>query len=773
MAKRKRKPSRARTFTPRFSDRQAYLLLGVISVVVRLPFLRNFDMVTHDGTAYVGQAKALLAGSVGGGSFPIGYPFFVALVALVVPDAVRAAQVVSFLASLGSLFVLYRLGKSLLGSKPALGAALALALIPVFIRHSLLSLSESIYLFWVLLGLLLFGRGAALGWGASFGMATITRPEALAVFVPLLLTRWRRMRQLFAATAIFLALYAVNAAYISASLGRIVVLPKSQLIGASVEGWRSQEAWIDREGKAGVEEALKEDKGTVAAIVNYGRRLPREIVFLGRHASPFVLLFAILGLVRKWRFIAAALVPFIAYPAVTFRSEARFVLPYIPILILFAIAGVGSISGSARRRAGYVLLGLSVAAGLILNRDELTRPVSGEFKYARDAGLEFRSRIEPGDRIADRKPFFAFYAGGEYAQIPVATYEETIDHLTNRGIRFLSLHRETIHALRPALRPLLYDRLAINGELRWRQVGLVASNWLIYERTGVLDPLRTQRLQPADRNLRMAPSWSPDGRFIVFRVMDPSGQGGIHVISEDGGRSQTVVSERVIKDPIAWSSDSNRIAFANDSKGNLDIYVYNMFTGTISQVTNHTASDQSPTWSRDGREIVFGSDRSGQREIWSKNLENGELRQLTTDGNNIFPSLSPSGRWLAWVNEREGVRIRDRSSNVIIRVPAPKRVNFAPAWSPREEFIAVEAEDWEGSKICLLTADGQQALLLTKTNEGEGMPTWSPDGLRIAIVSNRGEGLELTVLSGLNAYLSRLQNPIEITTLEPLETSDR
>jgi hypothetical protein len=54
--------------------------------------------------------------------------------------------------------------------------------------------------------------------------------------------------------------------------------------------------------------------------------------------------------------------------------------------------------------------------------------------------------------VADRKPFFALYAGGHFAKIPAAPYDDTIRNLAEQNVGFLALHGPTIDALRPALR---------------------------------------------------------------------------------------------------------------------------------------------------------------------------------------------------------------------------------------------------------------------------------------------------------------------------------
>ena len=177
-AKAKKKPRRF----PVLQDRFVYLALILASVLIRLPFLRAFDLVAYDGTYYINQARAFWGAAHTAGAFPVGYPALIALLLPLVPDSVRAAQVVSFAASLGSVCLLYALGKKVASRAPAFLAGLLLALTPLFVRFSMMTMSESLCIFWTLLGMFFFASRKDRSFGLSMGMAAITRPEVLGVF---------------------------------------------------------------------------------------------------------------------------------------------------------------------------------------------------------------------------------------------------------------------------------------------------------------------------------------------------------------------------------------------------------------------------------------------------------------------------------------------------------------------------------------------------------------------------------------------------------------
>src|SRR5690606_39669199 len=60
---------------------------------------------------------------------------------------------------------------------------------------------------------------------------------------------------------------------------------------------------------------------------------------------------------------------------------------------------------------------------------------------------------------------------------------------------------------------------------------------------------------------------------------------------------------------IAWSPDGETVAFSGLQNGYSDIYLYNLTTKALTQLTDDGYSDYQPAFSRDGKRIVFSTDR--------------------------------------------------------------------------------------------------------------------------------------------------------------------
>lgn len=125
-------------------------------------------------------------------------------------------------------------------------------------------------------------------------------------------------------------------------------------------------------------------------------------------------------------------------------------------------------------------------------------------------------------------------------------------------------------------------------------------------------------------------SWSPDSRRLVF-VTYERGDNRLAIIDVE---SRSVV-ERIevpgvpaLSNP-AWSPDGKTIAFSGQSGGVTDIYTYDLETRKVRQLMSDKFADLQPAWSPDGRMIAFASDRSATSDL--DQLRFGDLRIFTVN----------------------------------------------------------------------------------------------------------------------------------------------
>lgn len=159
--------------------------------------------------------------------------------------------------------------------------------------------------------------------------------------------------------------------------------------------------------------------------------------------------------------------------------------------------------------------------------------------------------------------------------------------------------------------------------------------------------------------LLRTPSLNKDGSKIAF-----SFQGDIWTVPSSGGNATRLTIHEAYESNPKWSPNDDEIAFSADRFGNNDIYIIPSNGGVSKRLTFHSASDNISQWAKENN-ILFSTVREfvqleREPEIFSISAKGGtEKRVIDILGS--FPSISPNGRFIAFVRKSNSVFREDYS----------------------------------------------------------------------------------------------------------------
>jgi TolB protein len=158
------------------------------------------------------------------------------------------------------------------------------------------------------------------------------------------------------------------------------------------------------------------------------------------------------------------------------------------------------------------------------------------------------------------------------------------------------------------------------------------------------------------------PAWCPHGDTILVgvggffqRAQFKAGQ--LMALRADGTGLTTLTRDSVSIGMPSWSPDGRQVVYRVASGTTRQLYILDVATGERRKLETGSNFDSFPTWSPRGDWIAFTSKRDGDYEIYRIRPNGTELERLTrTPGNDAHPSFSPDGEWIAFATARQGFK---------------------------------------------------------------------------------------------------------------------
>jgi len=270
-----------------------------------------------------------------------------------------------------------------------------------------------------------------------------------------------------------------------------------------------------------------------------------------------------------------------------------------------------------------------------------------------------------------------------------------------------------------------------------------------------------------------APALSPDGRWIVFSVTEPSYTEGDQVsdlwlVPTDGSAEpRRLTNTKGGESNVDWSPDNRRIVFSARREGDdvAQVYVLDLISGGEAQrVTNLSTGASNPQWRPDGRAILFVSMIYPGAATDSANRTAIAERKARKYNARVFDA-SPIRLWDHWLDDRRphlfvqsldpGAVAKDLlAGSALIRGAGfggqlgTSGEDLAAAWTPDGSGVVFAATtnrtEWTRNDVVqalwLVSANGGEPQRLTQGKDDYDAPRFSADGKSLyAIVTPTNE----------------------------------
>jgi serine/threonine-protein kinase len=276
------------------------------------------------------------------------------------------------------------------------------------------------------------------------------------------------------------------------------------------------------------------------------------------------------------------------------------------------------------------------------------------------------------------------------------------------------------------------------------------------------------------------------GGFNIDLALAPNGTLAYTTGGTLGSRRAVWVSREGGVSPVdpAWdpqgvissaSLSANGKAMAVDlaREGRRDIWVKQLPDGPFSRITFGDTSSVRPSWSPDGREVLYVVDRSGSGvgPAYTHHADGtGTARLLVASSNNDFGQIvsSRDGRWLVLrtapigpgSTDILGVKAGDTTLVPLVATPAAE---MFPALSPDGRWLAYASNESGQSEVYVRPFPETATAKWQVSTAGGNEPAWASTGRELLYVNGKGEMTSAQVTPGATFSLGK-QRPLFSTT---------
>jgi TolB protein len=272
-------------------------------------------------------------------------------------------------------------------------------------------------------------------------------------------------------------------------------------------------------------------------------------------------------------------------------------------------------------------------------------------------------------------------------------------------------------------------------------------------------------------------TWAPDSSELIYSMA-----GSLWRQNLDSKEAVQLADGAGYDYQPDWSPDGKSVVYVSYQKDAMELWLLDLASGKSRQLTNGGAVNVEPRWSPDGRQLVWVSTQYNKRfHIFRADVNDGSLQnivRLTGETKSSLPryyysqyemEISPvwtrDGKEILFVSNKGHIYGTGGFWRMKAEPGAPAReIHYEEtSWKARPDFSpdgsrmvysSYLGRQWHN--LWLMPANGGDAFALTYADWDETNVRWSPDGKKLAFISNRGGNTEIIWLE----YNSAIQHEV-------------
>ena len=206
-----------------------------------------------------------------------------------------------------------------------------------------------------------------------------------------------------------------------------------------------------------------------------------------------------------------------------------------------------------------------------------------------------------------------------------------------------------------------------------------------------LDTRRREASRTFDGLIALSsPTWSPDGRRVIFSALTEDGFSDLFLWDLDRDELGRLTRDRFLDEDPDWSPDGRWVVFSSDRTGYgiggaTNLFLLDLDDHRILYLTAGDWKDRSPRWNPAGERVVFSSDRDGRSDLYVVDREGTGAQLTRVQTQAIDPEWLPGAGWLFCGFEESQYHVYhmaeapDSSQSVVLDLPPEERTWTWPA----------------------------------------------------------------------------------------------